>query len=286
MNSHGLDVHYRVFGQGDPLLVLGGGPGDAADRYLSLCELLSKNMRCVLVEQRGTGRSTPALKSAGTISLALTLDDLEAVRKQLGLAHWSVLGFSYGGYLASLYAHDHPDSISSLVLLDSMGLNWEGLTAFEDNIQCRLWPADLERVKYWSDEGRLKTDFQHTVTEIVRAKMPGYFFDRQKALQVSQTMKDSDFDFTMGDFIYAEVLARKLDLARMTNPFAGPVLILHGRQDPGGEGVALALEHYYPRSRLVFIEKAGHYSWIEQPEKVSAAVAEFMAVNRREGGGR
>lgn len=277
VNSHGLDIHYQIIGQGTPLLIIGGGPGDVAGRYLSLCELLSKNVQCILVEQRGTGQSAPAVCDASTISVALTIDDFEAIRRQLGLKQWAVLGFSYGGYLASVYAHDFPDSISALVLLGSMGLNWEGLRTFDDNITSKLQASDLEVVEYWSDKGRLKADFQHAVTEIIRAKMPGYFFDRKKALLVSQTMKDSDFDFSMGDFIYQDVAARKLDLAKMKNTFENPVLIVHGRQDPGGDAVAMVLERYYPKSKLVFVEKAGHYSWIEQPEKVLAAIVEFLS---------
>jgi len=59
--------------------------------------------------------------------------------------------------------------------------------------------------------------------------------------------------------------------------FSGPVLVLHGRQDPTGESVPLALASYYGKSRLEFIEKCGHYSWVEQPEKVLAAVGEFLS---------
>ncbi len=115
--SHGLDIHYQVIGLGAPLLIIGGGPGDDAGRYRGLCELLAKNARCILVEQRGTGKSMPAVLDASTISIALTLDDFEAIRRQLGLKQWTVLGFSYGGYLASAYAQLFPGSISSLVLL-------------------------------------------------------------------------------------------------------------------------------------------------------------------------
>ena len=276
--SHGLDIHYRLFGQGEPLLIIGGGPGDVADRYVSLCDLLSKNMQCILVEQRGTGKSKPPVVDASTISVALTLDDFEAIRQQMGLKQWSVLGFSYGGYLASLYAHDYPASITSLVLLGSMGLNWEGMGVFEDNITCKLWASDLEVVEYWSSEERLKADYQHAVTEIIRAKMPGYFYSRQKALLVSQIIKPSDFDFIMGDFIYKDVVSRKLDLVQMKNTFLRPVLIVHGRQDPSGDGVAYELKGYYPESKVVFIEKAGHYNWIEQPEKVLTAITDFISL--------
>ncbi len=278
VNSHGLDIHYRLFGKGVPLLILGGGPGDVAGRYLSLCELLAKNQQCILVEQRGTGQSTPAVRDTSTISVALTLDDFEAIRKQLGLKQWAVLGFSYGGYLASLYSHFFPASVSSLILLGSMGLNWDGSAQFDDNVTARLWASDLQLFDYWSDPARLKADRQQAITEIIRARTPGYFFDRKKSLLVSQTMKFADFDFAMGDLIYRDTIERKLDLAKMEAKFAKPVLILHGRQDPGGESVALVLGQYYKNSKLVFIEKCGHYSWVEQPEKVLAAVSEFLAL--------
>jgi len=277
VNSHGLDIHFRVFGQGEPLLIVGGGPGDVSDRYLSLCELLGKKARCILVDQRGTGKSKPAVLDASTITVALTLDDFEAVRQQLGLKQWSVLGFSYGGYLASVYAHFFPASVSSLVLLGSIGLNFEGLGQFMDNVTSRLCASDRELVEYWSDPGRMKADPQHATTEFIRARMAGYFFDRKKSLRISQTMKSSDFDFAMGDCIFKDIIGRKLDLAKMESAFAGPALIIHGRQDPSGESAPLALKHYYKNSKLVFVEKCGHYSWIEQPEKVLDAVGAFLS---------
>ncbi len=56
-----MDAYYRTFGNGEPLLIIGGGPGDTSDRYLSLCEVLSENNQCILVDQRGTGKSLPAV---------------------------------------------------------------------------------------------------------------------------------------------------------------------------------------------------------------------------------
>ncbi len=277
VSSHGLDIHYRVFGEGPPLLIIGGGPGDVAGRYLGLCELLAQNARCILVEQRGTGQSMPAELNASTISIALTLDDFEAIRGQLGLKQWSVLGFSYGGYLASAYARFYPASVSSLVLLGSIGLNFEGFPQFMDNVTSRLCAADRELAEYWSDPARMKADAKQATTEIIRARMPGYFFDRKKSLLVSQAIKASDFDFAMGKWIFKDIEERNLDLAKMAAVFSGPVLILHGRQDPSGESAPLALARHYSNSTLVFVEKSGHYSWVEQPEKVLAAIGGFLA---------
>jgi proline iminopeptidase len=175
---HGMDVFFREFGKGAPVLVLGGGPGDASGRYFGLCELLSQSARCILVDQRGTGRSMPPVLDATTVTVALTLEDLEAVRRSLGLKEWSVLGFSYGGYLASLYAHFYPASVSRLVLLGSLGLNAGAFPHFNDNITSRLRPSDIELFDFWNDPSRVKADPQHALVERIRARMPGYFYAR------------------------------------------------------------------------------------------------------------
>ncbi len=279
--SNGLEVYYRSIGEGEPLLIIGGGPGDVSDRYLSLCELLSENNRCILVDQRGTGKSSPEVYDSTTISIPLTLEDFEAIRKKLKLNKWNVLGFSYGGYLASLYAHFNPSSVSSLVLLGSMGLNDGGFGHFIDNIISRLHPSDLEVCEYWSDSLRMALDSHHAIVEIIRARMPGYFFDRKKSLLVSQVMKDSDFNFELGKYIWPDIRRRNLDLAKMKPDFTGPVLILHGRQDPLGESVPQSVLRYYQKSKLIFVEKSGHYSWIEQPEKIKESIKVFLGKKKQ-----
>ncbi len=276
VNSNDLDIHYRIFGEGSPLLILGGGPGDNSDRYLSLCELLSPDFQCILVDQRGSGKSIPTVYDSTTISVALTLSDFETLRKTLEFKEWAVLGFSYGGLLASLYADAFPQSISQLILLESGGINTDFFGYFGDNITSRLWAEDLELVNYWRDSTRMADDFHHAITEQIKAKMPGYFFNREIALKYKEGMKDSDFSFEMGRWMWGDIIENHSDLAEKETPFKNPVLILHGRQDPVGESVPQFLSHYYKNSTLIFIERAGHYSWIEQAEIVQLSIKEFL----------
>lgn len=277
VESNGLNVHYRVFGEGEPLLIIGGGPGDNADRYLSLAELLSNNFKCILVDQRGTGKSSPTVFDSKTISIALTLEDFEAIRKDLELNKWNIIGFSYGGFLASLYSHFYPNSISNLVLLGSMGLNTDAFGHFGDNISSRLQASDQQKYDFWSDSTRFAEDPKHALAEIVRSMMPGYFFDREKSLIVSEAIKDTDFDLMgMGELIWADIEKRNLDFSKMEQKFKGSVLILHGRQDPLGESVPLSINEYYKNSKLIFVEQCGHYSWVEQPEIISNNINEFI----------
>lgn len=276
VNSHGLDIHYRIFGQGTPILIVGGGPGDVSDRVLGICDLLSKSYRCILVDQRGTGLSSPATYDSTTISIALTLDDFEAIRTGLGYTDWVVLGASYGGYLASLYAAYYPASVSSLILVGTAGLNLDLFAYFRDNIMSRLQPADIGLIQYWDDSAIMAQDPQKAQVEQIRAMMPAYFYDRKKSLLVSETMKPTDFDFRVGDWIFADIVKRNLDLTKLGLPYDKPVLILHGRQDPIGESIPQIVSRFYPKSKLVFIEKCGHYSWVEQPEPFYSAIKDFL----------
>lgn len=273
--ANGFDIYYRIIGGGEPLLIIGGGPGDNSDRYLGLCELLSGNFKCILADQRGCGKSAPPVYDSTTISVNKTIDDFENIRKELNLKNWHILGFSYGGFLASCYAEKYPESISSMILLGSMGLNANSFATFMDNVKSRLTQNDLDIVEYWSDSVRYNKNPHQAICEMIKAKMPGYFFDRKKSLLVSQVITDNDFNFEMGEWIWNDIIGNKIDLKMNRPKYNGRVLILYGRQDPAGEGVAIELNNYYKNSKLVFVEKAGHYSWVEQPQKIKAFISGF-----------
>lgn len=116
---HTRDGHHVAFGvagaaDGVPVVVLHGGPGSGSQPgVLRLFDLT--RFRVVLVDQRGTGASTPygSVRHNRTENL---LDDLEAIRKRLGFAQWGVFGGSWGAALALAYAGRFPESVSGVVL--------------------------------------------------------------------------------------------------------------------------------------------------------------------------
>ncbi|WP_156303031.1 alpha/beta fold hydrolase, partial [Methylogaea oryzae] len=117
--GHGHHVCVEECGnpQGLPVLFLHGGPGAG-------CKLHHRGFfdparyRAVLLDQRGAGRSTPhgGLQHNTTTHL---LEDLEAVRKKLGIERWLLFGGSWGAALALLYAQKHPKRVLGLVLRGS-----------------------------------------------------------------------------------------------------------------------------------------------------------------------
>ncbi|WP_309127773.1 alpha/beta fold hydrolase [Microbacterium sp.] len=109
-----------------------GGPGNRADRPLNASGWLGRALeefRVVLIDQRGTGLSSPISRatiaglSAQQVAERLThfradaiVADAEALRTALGARTWSILGQSFGGFIATTYLSSHPQSLDRVLI--------------------------------------------------------------------------------------------------------------------------------------------------------------------------
>ena len=101
--------------EGEPLVLLHGGPGVPDSMQTTIAPLLPQ-MRHISFDQRGTGSSRC---TDGRYGIGAYLADMEAIREDLGIWSWHVLGHSWGGLLAQAYTAGHGDRVRSLVLSSS-----------------------------------------------------------------------------------------------------------------------------------------------------------------------
>ena len=100
--------------EGQPALFLHGGPGvGISPDYRRFFD--PEHYRIVLVDQRGSGRSTPhhEIEDNDTWNIVA---DLDALRTTLGIENWLVMGGSWGSLLALCYAIKHPQSVSAIII--------------------------------------------------------------------------------------------------------------------------------------------------------------------------
>lgn len=95
--------------------VLHGGPGADHTGYKPALSPLAEVMQLVYIDHRGQGRSARGEKE--TYTLKNNVEDLEALRKYLGLEKVVVLGASYGGMVAMSYAVAYPERVSHLIAM-------------------------------------------------------------------------------------------------------------------------------------------------------------------------
>src|SRR5438477_10727823 len=131
----GIDLFYKVVGPaaGDYVLVLSGGTGEDIHSMQGIADELGKKYRCVMWEQRGTGRSKLPTYDSSTINLNAYIEDIEALRKQLHAQKFIVVGNSWGMILGLAYAGTHPDAVHAVVTIGSGPITFEYLGVFSDN---------------------------------------------------------------------------------------------------------------------------------------------------------
>lgn len=99
---------------GIPVVVLHGGPGGGCSpmmrRYFD-----PSRFRVILFDQRGCGRSRPSASVENNTTWHL-VEDIELIRRTLGIDRWIVFGGSWGATLSLIYAQTHPERVSQLVL--------------------------------------------------------------------------------------------------------------------------------------------------------------------------
>jgi proline iminopeptidase len=266
----GFDLYYRTLGEGEPVLILSGGPGDDCDYMVPVAQAVAKSARAILLEPRGTGRSIPQVLDKSTIGLALYLDDLEALRQQLNVQHWVLVGHSAGGLLAMYYAAAHPDRVDKLVLLDSAPVASEFLRPLQDNILDRLSPGDRDRLATLQ-----ASDSPEALALAAQLQAQALFFDRKVGSHVA-AMIGTAWHPAVGRLLGSEMTASGYDLRPRLKDFDRPVLVLNGRQDPMDPLMAFQTSAAFKKSTLRFIDRAGHFPWFEQEHEFDDMLVEFL----------
>ncbi len=172
------------------LVFLQGGPGHESPRPLKLLdktwlERALEDYRVLLLDQRGTGRSTPVGDLPGLSSEAqaeyLThfradsiVRDAELIRRELGVERWSVLGQSFGGFCVVTYLSQAPEGLAEAFLTG-------GLPPLERH------PDEVYRATY--ERARAKN----------RAFYDRYPEDRERVLAVLERIEREEVRLPAGD---------------------------------------------------------------------------------------
>jgi pimeloyl-ACP methyl ester carboxylesterase len=126
----------------DAVTYLAGGPGEAAtekaadlSRQLGALNLYRD---ILLVDQRGTGRSSPDGGDVTQYGTRMAMDDLDAVRAALGYRQLDVIGSSYGATAAQIYLNLHPTSVRTLILSGATAIDVPFFDRYAVNAQRAL----------------------------------------------------------------------------------------------------------------------------------------------------
>ena len=147
-SSLGVDIAYRIDGEGDPILLIHGFASNNAVNWRSTgwVETLNKAGRqTIAMDVRGHGASAK-LRQPGQYRLATLAADAAALIDHLGFARVDVMGYSMGGRIGVMLALEHPDKVRALVV-GGMGLGLVEGIGGEEEIAAALEAESVSAVK-------------------------------------------------------------------------------------------------------------------------------------------
>lgn len=267
-------LHYQIYGKGEPLLIINGGPGLDCEGFVSLAKLLSDKYMTILFDQRGTGESKLNRTDSTTVSMRLMAKDIEAIRKYLKIDKWVVLGHSFGGWMAEYYATQYPESIKAMILSSTGGIDLSILNYFTANLRARLSQTERDSLDYYSRE--LKNDTtSNTRYKWAKYLASAYVYDKQYVPDIAKRLAFSPNPI-ITNLVYKDLHKTDFNCRETLRDFDKPVLIIQGRQDITGDGVAYEVHNVLKNSIIKFVNESVHYSWLEKEKEYKTEVERFI----------
>ena len=270
-----VSLFVKVIGQGNPLLIMHGGPGMDHTSMLPL-QPCADQFTLIFYDHRCNGRSEGAVVSSMTWE-NLTAD-AEALRQTLGFDKWAVLGHSFGGMVALEYALRYPQSVSHLLLLDTCGdARWVQHNAPEI-LAKRGYSAGAVGAARRFFNGQLTPDeFLSTALKFAKA----YYYHPSLLTRAQEIVSGFRAKMRPEAQIYgfSQLLTGWTVMDRLSE-IKVPTLVLAGRHDfqfpPEHQAI---LADRLPNAQLELIERAGHNAHAERSAEVIEAVRRFMVTS-------
>lgn len=280
----GAALYVREVGDGPSMVVLHGGPDFNHNYLLPELDALASSFRLIYYDQRGRGKSSGTV-APETVGIGSEVEDLDRLRQHFGLARMVLLGHSWGGVLAMAYATAHADRVSHLVLLNSAP------GSYADRLRMRsereeTEAAILAKMHAIADtagyaEGDIETEADYYRLHFAAAlRGSGRLDSVVQRLRAHFTPADIVKARIIEERLYAETwLKPEFDLLAPLSKAGVPTLTIHGDRDLVPLECARRIADAVPGSRLIVLRNCGHFSYLERPAEVFAAIDEFCRLH-------
>ena len=280
VSINGANIWYESEGQGDPIILIAGGPGMSHTYFHPFLSGLADTLRVIYFDAFGTGKSDRA-SSVQQYTFDREVEEVDALRNALKLERVSIFGHSYGGMVAQAYVVRHADAVSRLILCDAPH-SAEAWQAGNDVVNAEIrnqFPEVWERVLRLRSQGFHGSSKElQDASEQVKPTLYIYHHPENMGRAVFEFNPDVFYQLGGDDaeFIVGGDLGR-LDFRRSLAKLQVPVLILAGRFDRTvPPRLAAEYKHFLPTAQFVVFEESGHAPFIEETSRFLEAVKTFL----------
>ena len=249
--------------------VIHGGPGADHTSYKPTFSPLSQKLQLVYFDHRGQGRSARGPKE--TYTLENNVEDMEALRKYLGLDKIVVIGTSYGGMVALSYAVCYPENVQSLIVIASAATS-RFLELAKVNL-AKKGTKEQQAIAQLLWDGKFENEQQ--MQEYFQVMMPMYSLTYQPEIP-SKSWNRTILSIDAINVAFSSFL-RSYNLLDQLHKISAPTLVIAGKHDwicppELSEEIALAI----PNADLRIFANSGHLIRVDEPEALLDAIIGFL----------
>lgn len=248
-----------------------GGPGGDHSGFKPGYTALTEAMQVVYFDHRGQGRSGRGDPARWTLDE--NVEDMEALRRHLGLGKIVSVGTSYGGMVAQAHAARYPDSVSHLVLLVTAAHGGfipkaEAFIAAHGTEEQKAVCATL-----WAGAFRTEAELKRYYA----AMGPLYARRHDPAKAADGQARTIHSPEALNRAFGPDGFLRRFDLRPELPRITAPTLVISGAHDwicPPEFGAEI--HRLIPGSRYVLFEESSHSLRVDEPERLTAEILRFI----------
>ncbi len=293
-----ITLHFDVYGNGRPVIIVHGGPGIPYANAWKGLKSLEDRFAFYYYHQRGAGNSSRPIdhfesknysknvaQLEKTLGIGAQIADIERIRRILKEEKLVLIGHSFGGFIASLYAAEFPDKVEKLILIapaDMLSPPEKGNNFF-DAVRDRLPDEELTKydtlVKEYFNFGGI---FKNTDKDLVDLQMQiGKYLIMGMGYDGS-LINTGPTPGGWSTFAVYFSTGRSPNFQDAMGHITAPTLIIHGNDDDISLNGSREYEQSIPNAKFVSIgctessSFSGHFIYDDCPNEFVKTVSEFL----------
>lgn len=285
-------LYFEEDGEGTPVVMINGGPGASRTVFWGALDFLKEHdFKIVYFDETGVGRSTREIPEK--FSPHITVQDIETLRQHLKAPKIVLAAHSFGGIPALQYAIKYPQHVEKLLMLSASadGVSQQMNVDAAKYLRSTFFPQEWEELEAIRAKGVLTSHSEYS-KQFYKRNI-GFISDWHTPENRANLRKfrSSDKRDRFNLDVYIDMVGEDPEVSisgtlknvvvnkEILKTFNVPTLIINGRIDwKTTPAMAYRLYKMLPENvrELEILEKTGHWTWVEEPEKFSTLVTAFL----------
>lgn len=267
--SDNINLYLEKKGEGMPCLFIHGGPGASSIDFEEIAgDELEKFAQMIYFDQRGSGRSKGSKDS--DYSISRLIEDIDEIRKSLGIDKWCIIAHSFGGIIAANYAYRYEENIEKLILLNAT-------LSLKDSLISQIYHGEEilgeehseygeKYIKRWNEvAGKLINNDEYYKLQY------NAYHNYQKVNNLDSSIINFNTSMAAQAFSNTEYFEEYYSL---TKEIKSPVLVIAGKDD-----YAIGTNHYknfaFPNKEIRLL-KGKHILYLENKKETLNHIIDFI----------